>query len=107
MPARKAVDHQAVIRTVKRIVVRESRLSIDPESVGDDEPLDGQLLRVTSLGLLGMLIRLEDELAVTLPDDLFAGRVIKTVADLAAVIESRSDDANQVTGPGPQLWPAS
>ncbi|HEX6872094.1 MAG TPA: acyl carrier protein [Micromonosporaceae bacterium] len=90
MPARNALpaEHRAVLDAVRRIVVRESRLSIDPATVAEDEPLDGPLLRVTSLGLLGMLIRLEDELAITLPDDLFAGRVVRTVADLAAVIEA-------------------
>lgn len=77
-----------VLGAVKQILVRESRLSIDPASISDDEPLDGELLRVTSFGLLGMLIRLEDELGVTLPDDLFAGRVVRTVADVAAVVES-------------------
>ncbi|WP_433392217.1 acyl carrier protein [Micromonospora sp. KLBMP9576] len=73
---------------VKRMVVRESRLAIAAERVADDEPLDGPLLRVTSLGLLGMLIRLEDELDVTLPDDLFTGRQVHTVADLAALVAS-------------------
>jgi acyl carrier protein len=82
------VDQASVLAAVKRIVVRDSRLSIDPAGVADAEPLDGELLRVTSVGLLGMLIRLEDELDVTLPDDLFAGRVIRTVADLADVVRS-------------------
>jgi len=74
--------------TVKRVVVRESRLSIDPSQVADDEPLRGELLHVTSVGLLGMLVRLEDELGVTLPDDLFAGRSFHTVADLVEVVTS-------------------
>jgi acyl carrier protein len=78
----------AVLAAVKRIIVRESRLAVDPAAVADNEPLDGRLLRVSSLGLLGMLIRLEDELDMTLPDDLFAGRRIHTVQDLAGVIAS-------------------
>src|SRR5690349_10095209 len=81
-----------VLGAVKQILVRESRLSVDPDSIPDDEPLDGQLLRVTSFGLLGMLIRLEDQLDVTLPDDLFAGRVVRTVADFAAVVEAACPD---------------
>ncbi|MBO4204638.1 acyl carrier protein [Micromonospora echinofusca] len=77
-----------VLAAVKRVVVRESRLSLDPATVPDDEPLDGRLLRVTSLGLLGMLIRLEDDLDATLPDDIFAGREIHTVADLADLVRA-------------------
>lgn len=71
---------------VKRIVVAESRLAIDPRDIPDIEPLNGQLLNVNSLGFLGMLVRLEDELDVTLPDDLFVGRTFTTVADLTEVV---------------------
>lgn len=71
---------------VKRIVALESRLSIPPHQIPDAEPLNGSLLRVNSLGFLGMLVRLEDELDVTLPDDLFAGRTFDTVADLTGVV---------------------
>jgi acyl carrier protein len=72
----------AVAQAVRRAVVRESRLSIDPDRVPDTEPLLGDLLRVSSLGLLGMLVRLEEELDMSLPDDLFAGRRFHTVADV-------------------------
>jgi acyl carrier protein len=83
----------AVLSAVRRMVVRESRLSISPQTVALEEPLNGGLLRLTSLGLLGMLIRLEDELGVTLPDDLFAGGGIYTVGDLAHVIAAASEMA--------------
>jgi len=72
--------------TVKRIVIRESRLSIPASALADDAPLNGQLLKINSLGFLGMLVRLEDELDVTLPDDLFAGRSFTTVADLVGIV---------------------
>ena len=78
----------AVATAVKRLVVRESRLSIDPQTVADDELLNGSLLHVTSVGFLGMLVQLEDELGVTLPDDLFAGRTFNTVGDLIDVVAS-------------------
>jgi len=78
----------AVATAVKRLVVRESRLSIDPQSVSEDELLNGELLHVTSVGFLGMLVQLEDELGVTLPDDLFAGRTFNTVGDLIDVVAS-------------------
>ena len=80
----------AVASAVKRLVVRESRLSIDPQTVSDDELLNGSLLHVTSVGFLGMLVQLEDELGVTLPDDLFAGRTFNTVGDLIDVVASAS-----------------
>jgi len=78
----------SVALAVKRLVVRESRLSIDPAGVEDDELLNGPLLHVTSVGFLGMLVQLEDELGVMLPDDLFIGREFHTVRDLIDVIVS-------------------
>ncbi|MEW2376549.1 phosphopantetheine-binding protein [Micromonospora sp. NPDC047812] len=79
-------DRSLINEAVKRLVVRESRLTVDPGTVDDHEPLNGDLLRVNSLGFLGMLVRLEDELDVTLPDDIFAGRTFTTVADLVDVV---------------------
>jgi acyl carrier protein len=81
VPGRAALDE-----AVKRVAIAESRLSIDPSRVPDDEPLSGPLLRVSSLGFLGMLMRLEDECGVRLPDDMFVGRSFRTVADLADVV---------------------
>jgi acyl carrier protein len=78
--------HGQINDLVKRLVLRESRLSIPVSEVADDEPLNGELLRVNSLGFLGMLVQLEDQLDVMLPDDLFAGRTFTTVADLVTVV---------------------
>ncbi|WP_307961758.1 aldehyde dehydrogenase family protein [Salinispora arenicola] len=52
-------DRPRVNEAVKRLVVRESRVSVDPGTIDDLEPLNGDLLRVNSLGFLGMLVRLE------------------------------------------------
>jgi acyl carrier protein len=73
---------------VKKLVIRESRLALDPAELADDEPLNGSLLRINSLGFLGMLVKLEDELDVTLPDDLFAGRKFTTVSDIVDVVSA-------------------
>ena len=75
-----------ISRAVKRLVALESRLSIDPDEIADAEPLNGALLKINSLGFLGMLVRLEDELDVTLPDNLFVNQTFTTVADLVDVL---------------------
>jgi acyl carrier protein len=80
------LDPVAVTESVKRVVIAESRLSMPPAELSTDEPLNGTLLKLNSLGLVGMLVRLEDELDVTLPDDLFVGRTFRTVADLVDVV---------------------
>ncbi|MFJ8593532.1 acyl carrier protein [Streptomyces sp. NPDC093598] len=86
MPPELSLDRTAVATVVKKVVVAESRLSLPPESIPDEEPLVGPLLQVNSLGFVGMLVRIEDELDVTLPDDLFVGRSFRTVADLIDVV---------------------
>ncbi|EDY55531.2 MULTISPECIES: acyl carrier protein [Streptomyces] len=86
MPQELSLDRDAVATVVKKVVIAESRLSLPPDRVSDDEPLVGDLLNVNSLGFVGMLVRIEDELDVTLPDDLFVGRSFRTVRDLIDVV---------------------
>ncbi|MEU3255136.1 acyl carrier protein [Streptomyces sp. NPDC006997] len=80
------LDRAAVAESVKRVVIAESRLPLRPADIPDDEPLNGDVLHVNSLGFVGMLVRLEDELDVVLPDDLFVGRGFTTVRDLIEVV---------------------
>ncbi|MFF5019730.1 acyl carrier protein [Streptomyces sp. NPDC001165] len=86
VPAR--LDADAVKAAVKRLVIAESRLSVPVARVADDEPLNGPLLNVSSFGLVGMLMSLEDELATELADDVFLGRKPATVADLVEAVLS-------------------
>jgi acyl carrier protein len=80
------LDRHSVATAVKQMLIAESRLNLRPEQLSGDEPLNGELLRINSLGFLGMLIRLEDSLDVTLPDDLFTGRQFHIVDDVVGVV---------------------
>jgi acyl carrier protein len=71
-----------IAEDVKRVVIAERALSLRPSALPDDEPLDGELLKISFMALLGNLTRLEDELSTDLPDDLFAGRDHRTIHDL-------------------------
>lgn len=86
------LERAEVSRSVKKVVIAESRLPIGPEAIADDERLNGELLKVNSLGFVGMLVRLEDELDVTLSDELFVGRSFTTVADLVDVVMNGSEE---------------
>lgn len=76
----------AVVDAVRRLVVAESRRPIDPDSVPENERLGGKLLRIPSIDVVWLLVRLEDDLAVRLPDDVFVGRRFRTVADFVDVV---------------------
>jgi acyl carrier protein len=75
-----------VAALVKRSLIKESGQSFPSDQITGDELLNGRVLRVASMGLLGMLIRLEEELDVTLPDNLFAGRIFRVVDDVIEVV---------------------
>ncbi|MBP2336693.1 glutamate-5-semialdehyde dehydrogenase [Saccharothrix coeruleofusca] len=79
---------EAVSAVVRRLVLRESRSPLSAEDIGEDEPLNGGTLRINSFGFVGMLVHLEDELDVRLPDDLFVGRRFETVGDLVDLVGS-------------------
>ncbi|MEA5360942.1 acyl carrier protein [Amycolatopsis sp., V23-08] len=89
-------DHTTVSDSVKRVVIAESRLSLAPEEIPDNEPLSGDLLRLNSLGFVGMLVHLEDALEVELPDDLFVGRTFKTVNDLVEVVAEGARETEEL-----------
>ncbi|MFF8035263.1 MULTISPECIES: acyl carrier protein [unclassified Streptomyces] len=92
-PLSTAPDRDRIAAAVRRLVVTESRLSVDPATISEDEPLNGPLLKVNSLGFLGMLIRLEDDLGLALPDDLFVGRSFATVRDLIDLVATAAEAA--------------
>ncbi|MEU0008761.1 acyl carrier protein [Streptomyces sp. NPDC006314] len=75
-------DRDGIAEAVKRVVIAERGLALQPSELSDDEPLGGETLRISSMRLLGIFTRLEDELDSPLPDDLFAGRSYETVRDL-------------------------
>lgn len=85
---------------VKRMLITESRITMDPEALSGGEPLTGPVLNVSSFGFVGMFIRLEDELGVELPDDLFIDRVFTTVDDVVTVVADAvaRGGAGQVSG---------
>jgi acyl carrier protein len=86
-----ALSTQDVSDAVKRMLIAESRITLDPAPLRDDEPLVGPVLNVSSFGFIGMLIRLEDELGVDLPDNLFVNHTFTTVADIVTIVAEGAD----------------
>ncbi|MGX1885241.1 acyl carrier protein [Streptomyces sp. NPDC055287] len=86
-------DRDSIAGEVKRVVIAERGLSLRPSDLADDEPLGGELLKISSMALLGILTRLEDELSTGLPDDLFAGREYRTVHDLIVLAADGAEGA--------------
>lgn len=80
------VEQSEIVGRIKRIVAAESQISSGADSLPDTTPLTGGVLRINSLAMLGMLVKLEDELGVQLPDDLLLGRRFKTLGDIISAV---------------------
>ncbi|MFD4787065.1 acyl carrier protein [Streptomyces sp. NPDC058459] len=78
---------------VKKVVAAASEPPVDPSVLKDDEPLNGDRLRINSLSLIGLLVQVEEETGVVLSDELFVGRSFATVADITAIVEQSSEAA--------------
>jgi acyl carrier protein len=81
-----APDPEIVSRSVRKILIAESRLDLEVDAITDHELLNGPLLKVNSLSLVGLLIRLEDELDTVFADGLLVGRSFTTVSDLEEAV---------------------
>jgi acyl carrier protein len=84
-----------VASAVKRVLVLEARSNLDPETLADDEPLNSELLRITSMSFIGVILSLEEELNITLEDELFMKTTFTTVGDVVGLIERVYHDQHQ------------
>src|SRR5690242_5378839 len=86
---------QDIARAIKEILVNEARVNIAPEQLADQEPLNSELLRISSLSFLGVIISLEDALDIRLEDELFMKTKFVTVGDLVDFIYRTYYDGSQ------------
>ncbi|WP_203217599.1 phosphopantetheine-binding protein [Nocardia arthritidis] len=54
---------------VKRLLVERLALEIEPELIGDDQPLFGRGLELDSIDTLELAMAIEDEFGVVITDD--------------------------------------
>lgn len=71
---------------MKRILVAESLIALDATQLSDQKPRIGPVLDMTSSGVLGMPVRLENELGVELRDGLFVNRLFRAGLDVIDVV---------------------
>lgn len=90
-----SLHKEDVVRTVKQVLIQEARVNITPDMLADDEPLNSEILRITSLSFIGIVLALEDELDIRLEDELFMKTKFTTVDDLADFIYHAYRDAER------------
>lgn len=75
-----------MIERVKEVIAKQLRMS--PDEIADDASVLEDL-GADSLDIVEMLMTLEDEMNITIPDDDVAG--LRTVKDIADYLENIAD----------------
>ncbi|HEU4401379.1 MAG TPA: phosphopantetheine-binding protein [Candidatus Polarisedimenticolia bacterium] len=83
-------NHPALRDELKRFIVRRLRLEhVDPETIEDDAPLAGGGLDLDSIDLLELVVGLEKEYGLKVPDAAEGRRALASVTSLAAYIAAQ------------------
>jgi acyl carrier protein len=65
----RAKARQELCGQVKKLLVDRLELEVDPELIGDDQPLFGRGLELDSIDTLELAVAVQEELGVTITDD--------------------------------------
>lgn len=82
---------------VKEMLVRALRLKISPEDIKNDTPLFGAGLGLDSIDALELVLALEKEFGVRIPDASVGAKVLTSVDGIVEFIkkETSSEKSNQ------------
>ena len=90
---------------LKRLVVESLKLDgLDPESIGDDQPLFGGALGLDSVDALELVVALEREFGVTVPSEEVGSDAFRSVRALAEWLAPRLA-ARTAAGDAPGVAP--
>ncbi|OGB90884.1 hypothetical protein A2625_07585 [candidate division WOR-1 bacterium RIFCSPHIGHO2_01_FULL_53_15] len=84
------MNHEPVIKRLKRILVQQLNLERDPESIGDDEELFRAGLNLDSIDSLEMIIAIEREFCLSISDEQLKEpeKIFRTIRTLANFVEA-------------------
>jgi acyl carrier protein len=74
---------------IKAMLVQDLMLQITPEEIGDDQPLFGPgSLGLDSVDALQLVVALDKNYGLKIPDAAVARKTMQTVSNIAATIEA-------------------
>jgi acyl carrier protein len=84
------MDRQALKQELKRLVVETLKLDdVQPEEIGDADPLFGEGLGLDSIDALELAVALERRYQVAIPDEAVGKTAFRSIEALAAFIAER------------------
>jgi len=78
---------------VKDLIIRRLKLTIDPKTIKDDAPLFGEGLGLDSIDALELVVGLEQEFGISIPDEDVGREAFASVNALAAYINKTKGQA--------------
>lgn len=83
-----------LIQSVKKMIVEQLRLTIGPDEIGDDAPLFGEGgMGFDSVDALELVLGLEQQFGVDIPDEEVGRRVLQTARTMADFVRERQAGA--------------
>lgn len=74
---------------IKTMLVQDLMLQITPEEIGDDQPLFGpDSLGLDSVDALQLVVALDKNYGLKIPDAAVARKTMQTVSNIAAAVEA-------------------
>jgi acyl carrier protein len=74
---------------IRAMLVQDLMLQITPEEIGDDQPLFGPgSLGLDSVDALQLVVALEKNYGLKIPDAAVARKTMQTVSNIAAAVEA-------------------
>lgn len=80
---------------VRDLIVRRLKLEIPPEEIDLDAPLFGEGLGLDSIDALELVVGLEQEFRIQIPDADVGKKVFASVRSIAAYVRRSSPDAGE------------
>ena len=78
---------------LKRLIVERLKLQVDPGAIDEDAPLFGEGLGLDSIDALELVVGLEQEFGVQVPDEAVGKEAFASINALAAFVMKNSGKA--------------
>lgn len=75
---------------IKRLIVERLKLEMEPEEIGDADPLFGEGLGLDSIDALELVLGLEQEFGVKIEDEEVGGEALASVDSLADFVRDKA-----------------
>lgn len=83
-----SLDNNNQLKTeIKNLIVRRLKLEIDPATIVDDAPLFGEGLGLDSIDALELVVGLEQEFGISIPDEDVGREAFASVNALAEYVK--------------------